>query len=334
MRITRTWTSLGAVAGVLLFAMGHATARQQVPAQSPDLFPRLRISITGGFSTGRASASLLLSTDTWSEVSAYAGTRSDDPSGLCRAGMVTGVPGTRVGVPPTEDPVASWHLSARLLSLDADAATVELRWRRLVMSQQLEPLVNHEATATWRIAEGEVTVVDALHAPGARDPRCSSASVIAEYVVGVSHEFWHAAIVYDAWLLQRLPSGETRTSHMRSTGAPGEKVSLMFPRVDLALPATADHEAQRLDLSVTGGVRGRLRTNGRIDLVVDASRWVMPRGGAMGTGIGGRTHLSVAPGETVEFEPVQIPGDWNGLQYAAIFRQAPTAIRIRASRAW
>ena len=54
----------------------------------------------------------------------------------------------------------------------------------------------------------------------------------------------------------------------------------------------------------------------------------------MGSGVGGRTHLSVAPGETVEFEPVQIPGGWGGLHYAEIFRQAPTAIRIRASRAW
>jgi hypothetical protein len=327
-------TICGSLLAVAWLSDGHAGARQATPQHASDVGPVLQVSVNGGFNGGRASGGLTLLAGTWTEMAAHAGRRSGSSDGLCFGGVSMGVPGTKVGVPHDADPMVAWHVWARLVSMDVDAATVDVRWRREVFGDDLEPSTAREDVQRWRIAEGDTTVLDAVRDLRPADLKCATSSLSVSLGFASAQEFWHAALIYDAWLVQRLPSGETRTHHMRSTGAQGEKVAILFPRVAIPMIGIRDTATVPLDLFVSGGIRGRLRTNGRIDLAVDASRWVMPRGGSMGSGVGGRTHLSVAPGETVEFEPVQIPGGWDGLQYAEIFRQAPTAIRIRASRAW
>ena len=141
----------------------------------------------------------------------------------------------------------------------------------------------------------------------------------------------NAGIAYDTWLVQTLPSGETTTHHVRASGQQGEAVTMMFPLVPLDGLAAS---GPPLDLKVHGAIRGRLRTDGSIEVSVDASRYVMTRDASLATGAGGRSHLRMGLGETVEFTPVPMKGNVQGHELAELMAPAPTAIRIRASRLW
>ena len=57
------------------------------------------------------------------------------------------------------------------------------------------------------------------------------------------------------------------------------------------------------------------------------------RGSNLMSGNSGRTQLTVAENETVEFQPPPIQGDNDG-PFADVLRAAPTAIRVRARRLW
>ena len=89
-----------------------------------------------------------------------------------------------------------------------------------------------------------------------------------------------------------------------------------------------------MDVGVGGHIRGRMRRDGRVDISVEAGRTVGPRGLGLAGSTIGRSRLTVAQGETVEFEPVPMQGGWGTVQYAEVFRDAPTAIRVQATRLW
>jgi hypothetical protein len=60
----------------------------------------------------------------------------------------------------------------------------------------------------------------------------------------------------------------------------------------------------------------------------------MTRDASLATGTGGRSHLRMGLGETVEFTPVPMNGAVQGHDLAELMAPAPTAIRVRASRLW
>ena len=173
-------------------------------------------------------------------------------------------------------------------------------------------------------------MLDAVHAE-ADGGTCPSMALTAEFGIGSAVEYRDAGIAYDTWLVQTLPSGKTTTHHVRTSGQQGEAITMMFPPVPLdGLPTSAPP----LDLKVSGAIRGRLRADGSIEVSVDASRYVMTRDASLATGTGGRSHLRMDLGETVEFTPVPMHGNVQGHDLAELTAPVPTAIRIRASRLW
>jgi hypothetical protein len=89
-------------------------------------------------------------------------------------------------------------------------------------------------------------------------------------------------------------------------------------------------------MEVSGAIRGRLRTDGNIDLMIDGHRAFTDAAETASTGSSGRTILTVKPGETIEaLADLAIPGrlarfgDLN-----PIFGSHRTAVRITATRLW
>lgn len=314
------------IVAILPPAQQAATARQATPAS--DIFPQLKVSLSGTLGHGGASGALWLLPDTWLEMTLFAGKRGEPGTTLCESGVQVAAPGAITGVPTTEDPAVAWTVAARLVDYHGDTATMDLRWRREPRAKGLEPAMIREMQVRWNASEGGTTILDTVHGLDQGDGACASTAVTAEFGVGSASEFRTAAIAYDAWLIQRLPTGEVRTHHVRTSGQQGEAVSMMFPVV----PLSVGQGAASLELLVHGQIRGRLRTDGSIEIVVDAARSITD--GTMGISTSGRSRLRMGLGETVEFAPPPLVGDVRGRNLAALVSDAPTAIRIRATRLW
>jgi hypothetical protein len=145
-----------------------------------------------------------------------------------------------------------------------------------------------------------------------------------------------AAIAYDLWLVQQDADGELVTDRYQVTARQGQQVDYFFRPV----PYTADGRrrdggATAILMNVSGAIRGRVRTDGNIDLTVDGSRWFTDPAATAGVGNKGRTMETVRPGETIEVN-TNLPigtlanlGDLNQL-----FAKHRTAVRITARRLW
>jgi len=325
-----------ALTGCLLLGGWRLVAAQQQEEISADpaVIPSLTIEVAGGPNLGgKASGGLRLERYGWNDLTLYAGDARS--RSLCLGGVSSAAKGATSGVPPDQQPLVVWTVSARLVSFDGDAATMDVRWRREPRSDELQPARAYEGQFRWTAAEGVSTVLDLVRQIDPAEPQCESRSVTMRFAPYDPSDLGRAAIAYDLWLVQRVPQGGTVTHHMRTTGQQGEYVSFFFPDVAIDVPSLQNPRGPAIvDIGVGGHIRGRMRRDGRVDISVEAGRSVGLRGLGLAGGTIGRSRLTVAQGETVEFEPVPMQGGWGTVRYAELFRDAPTAIRVQATRLW
>jgi hypothetical protein len=333
--MTRRARVAGVAAAVVAATTFLASGQAGSTAAPPEIQPAIWI-FSGG-SGGGTSNSLALGDGTWQETLVWAGGSSPD---LCTAGTMSPQPGpTAPALPPWAGrPLVTWRLAFRLQAFDGQTATIEVRWRRDVEEgASLQPAVGYDGTFTWRASEGDSRVLDLVRQVPAARPGCDSQAITLEYKAIGPDELREAAIAYDLWLVQRLPSGDTHTRRLQATGRQDDAVLFGFPAVAIDAPGgVGTPVGATLDVTVQGQIRGRVRRDGRLDIAVDAGRLVMARGLGPGLGASGRTHLTVVPGETVELEPppMSVTGSSSGAHYAAALQDARTAIRVRARRLW
>jgi hypothetical protein len=138
-------------------------------------------------------------------------------------------------------------------------------------------------------------------------------------------------------LVQQDADGELVTDRYRVTAKQGQQVDYFFR----PLSYTADGHrggdgATAILMNISGAIRGRVRTDGNIDLTVDGSRGFTDAASTAAVASHGRTMLTVRPGETVEVL-TDLPvagrlstfGDLNRM-----FGKHRTAVRITAKRLW
>jgi hypothetical protein len=319
---------LGAI-GILAASSLLVGAQAPPPRTMPDVTPTVSINVTGSYGGGSISA-IALATKDWYEALMFAGDTSD--RNICMGGTT----GPRVGtamVPPGQHPVLMWRVAVRLESFDGATAVIAVRWRRQVDGDDIQPAGPFEGQFTWRVSEGSSRTLDFVRQVPAAVPDCETMGIQLTYRAPGPEELRDAALGYDVWLVQRLPSGERRTRRLQTSAQQGTPVSFSLPTIGLDLPPRPDGSTAILDLRATGHLTGRVRRDGRIDLAVDAGRMVGVRGSHLTSGNSGRTQLTVAENETVEFQPPPLYGDNDG-PYAELLHAAPTAIRVRAKRLW
>ena len=327
----RSLRSGSLVAAGLISASVLGSARQGTPPPAPtEAMPGVWMHVSGSYGGGTTS-SIALGDDRWYEAVFYAGDTGDRQ--ICMGGGS----GPQVGTPalfPGAKPMVTWRVAVRRQAFDGLTATIDVRWSRRVFGDGLQPGDDFDETFTWRASEGATRVLDFVRQVPAAVPGCETNGVTLSYRNLGPDELREAALGYDIWLVQQLPSGERQTRFVQSAANQGDTVTFTFPTVGVDSPGMRNPGGPAIvDLTVRGRIQGHVRRDGRLDLAVSAGRMVGLRGQGLFTGNAGTTRLTVAPEETVELEPPPVRGDTDGI-YADALKNARTAIRVRARRLW
>ncbi len=322
---------------ILLLACmaGGASPQTAAPARwnrAPDVFPVLTIQAHPGFASQgyakSATASLPLLRDVWSEATMAAGAR--DGGNLCLSSLTMAAPGGQAGVP--KGAAAYWNVKAKLVSVDADLVTFDLRWSRVVNDSTLDPLENTSESARISMHEGAPSVLDLVRRRQPPADGCATFAVSLEVGFSGPGELSNAAIAYDVWLIQR-DRDTVSTDRFRMSAGQGEQAEYFFRPIYYEADGRRAQAPAAFAVSVRGSIRGRVRSDGLIDLTVDA--WWGARHPSGSVGIGGRKLLTVKPGETVEIETRSGEGHLSGVGgLSNVMAGQRSAIRVTARRLW
>lgn len=228
-----------------------------------------------------------------------------------------------------EEPAhAVWTLEARKVSVDGDTATVDLRWTRAVHEPGLQPDASITTEQRMVLREGGRGILDVVTGPA------NSEGVCPAFAVGVGLEFGSdadvpdAGLEYDFWLVR---SGRTeRPTRARAVARQGHSTRYAFQPLALASDGSPASDA-RATMNWSGAITGRARSDGTIDLSVDAFVAVMDAERSSSKASSSlRKQLRVRDGETVDIE---FPAtSWHGL--APSYAWERTVLRVTARRVW
>ena len=232
---------------------------------------------------------------------------------------------------------AAWLVEARLVEMRQGEATLDLKWTRRVNRADLTPGGSFTSEQRVDLREGDSRILDLIRTAHRSSTGCDSFGLTYGWGLEGPRTLSDAAIAYDLWLVQQDADGELVTDRYRVTAKQGQKVDYFFR----PLPYTADGRraadgTTAILMNISGEIRGRLRTDGNIDLTVDGSRGFTDAASTAAVGSHGRTMLTVRPGETVEVL-TDLPVAGRLLTFAdlnQVFGKHRTAVRLTAKRLW
>lgn len=308
----------GAVAGLLLaMQMSEPPWLGAAVNANRGTNPYLVISIQNLGPTGpggaEASSSWALGPDSIAAPTVGAG--SAEFADLCAlsSGGTSFQEGVRVG----------WRVEGRLVSRDAAGARVRLRWTRVVMDRTLVDQDGVVREYEARLVEGERAVLDLLRPRVGSDPACDGVVVKVWLELRDDPELANRVLDYDVWLVHREADGREVLDRMNGRGLQGREVDFLFKHLRYDSGGSPDPNGP-IDVEVSGAVKGRVRSDGRIDLALRAARMTVERG--LGNGENGNKLATVDDGETLEFEMPPYRGRGPG------FQAQRTSIRVTVRR--
>jgi hypothetical protein len=233
------------------------------------------------------------------------------------------------GLKPPEQALVLWRAQATLLSYDATGATLDLLWTRTVEDPAIVDGGSIERHLSLHLVEGNREVLDLVRmAPGA-DGACDGAAITARFMLQDPKALAQSLLEYDVWLVDRDRAGHETVDHVTTRGLQGRSIDYAFEPIRYAPDGTVS-PAGSVQIDLQGQVKGRVRPDGRIDLVVGASR--MRTEGGLGSGDGGGKQATVSDGETVEFQlPVMQAAPTPSIRPTSLQGEL-TAIRVTARR--
>jgi len=197
---------------------------------------------------------------------------------------------------------------------------MDLHWKRTVNDRAIADAQTIEREYELSLFERSREVIDVVRPHEGAATNCEGVAIEAEFVYRDAADLENSLLQYDVWLLQTDASGKQFTDHVEPRGFQGRDIELTFRRQRYnqsgALSAAGD-----VSVSLGGTVKGRMRPDGRIDLVLGMSRTVWH--GSLGQGDGGSKQETVADGETIELELPRVSGNLAGTR---------TALRVTARR--
>ncbi len=288
---------LGSVA-----ASGGKAARPQPPASVPDAFSVQLVAArtpAGGATSDDSSAGSNLRIG--EEGTMYLLTGRLDSAGR----PVDALCVQRVGS-GTETPTAgfahAWRVTAKLLEATMESVTVAVAWSREDVDGSGARRVEVRDHQTVTMREGERHTLDYLPAPGKADDCGSNLRVDVTASVVEDERMRQARIHYELWLMDEVPGRPAELRRFEATGRHGEKIEFHFDPLRWKTGAFLDDVELEVLAEISGTMRGRVREDGTVEAILDASRNIgLGKGGhaAGGIGDGGRKSVRIAPGETL-----------------------------------
>lgn len=250
---------------------------------------------------------------------------------LCTSSLQTGLDAANL-----DDAAAAWHVEARLVEIGQGEATVDLRWTRRVNRSDIVPRDSYTSEKRLVLRHGDSRILDLVRTTRQPTPECDSFGFTYELQFEGPRDLSNAAIAYDLWLVHQDADGELVTDRYQVTARQGEQVGYFFRPIRYSADGRRAADAPAVVMNVRGAIRGRMRTDGNIDLTVDGSRGFMNAGSTAWVGGQGRTLLTVKPGETVEVvNELPVGGTLSGFgDLRQAFGKNRTAVRITARRLW
>jgi len=156
--------------------------------------------------------------------------------------------------------------------------------------------------------------------------------------------FATALLDYDLWLIDEAAEQPTHRAHLRLEGRQGGSIDFTFEPLAWPLDGVVLHgsAAARVFAWLTGTVRGRLRDDGTMEILLDARRHIGIRASAHdepnGAGDGGRKVLRLSEGETVALmlpaaqgiHSMALDGTWGSVSGAAGMTPSQDAVEPEA----
>jgi hypothetical protein len=317
-------TTIRVGAAVLFVALGspfHTTAQPASQAANPRIVPTLGVYAMPGFrqrAPGLGAGGLISLDPQESTAPFNTVTLQSDARGHCSHSLQ--MPAGNLAA-FDETASAAWRVEATPVKIEADEATVDVRWSRRVPRPGvlLEQSIEREERLTLR--DGARGILDVVRAAGQAPGVCETFAIAIELRFGSSADERDAGLGFDLWLIDRgAPS--TPPMRVRTQGRQGADVTYAFP------PIALSGAEGPVTLSSYGLVTGRARRDGTIDLTFDAEQSVRIAHSVRSGG--GRKRLLVRPGETIEFE---LP-DAQKAKLPPDLQQHDFALRVTTERLW
>jgi hypothetical protein len=227
---------------------------------------------------------------------------------------------------------ASWFIEGRLVSVEQDRVTFDLRWTRRVNRPGLTPGDSFTSEQRLTLRDGDRGILDLLRSAPSRSG-CDSFGITYEMQMTGAAALSRASIGYDLWLVQEDADGRFVTERFQASAQQGRQVDYFFAPVGYTRDGRRVSGQSEIAMNVWGLVGGRVRSDGDIDLTLEASSGFATEG--MGLSSTGRTLVTVRPGETIEV-PLDLPtgrlarvGD-----LGTVFGKHRTAVRLTTRRLW
>jgi hypothetical protein len=246
-----------------------------------------------------------------------------------------------VGRSNLDSGLVSWLVESRLIDIVRDEATIDLRWARRVNQPALTPAEPFSAEQRLVVRNGSRGVLDLLRASAPVSDGCNSLALEYEFQLEGARALQNAAIGYDIWLVQKDSEGAPQVARVSASAKQGDEAKFHFAPMDYRRDGARAESTPAVRVTASGTVRGRIRTDGDIDLTVDAGRGFYAldenASGYASSWNHGRTLITVKPGETVEtvIDPPSAEMSLRGIgNLSAAFGGHRTAVRITARRLW
>jgi hypothetical protein len=199
-----------------------------------------------------------------------------------------------------------WWVRVRPLPTDFGEVTVEVEWERVESSGRGESEVVAGDRAKVKMREGERHLFDFIQYVDETTPACRRNTTVG-FTASIAEDpaLADAVLTYDLWVRHAPPRGDEVVRRFRGTGRQGEEVQFSFAPLRFPVSGVTLADGSKVDvvLEILGSLRGRVRSDGAIDLNLSATRWVnlVPSGTASrgGTAGRGRKVVTVVAGETV-----------------------------------
>lgn len=218
-------------------------------------------------------------------------------------------------------PLLVWGVKATIGRARTDEIEVEYDWeRRLRSDRGREPTRGHDKIV---VAEGSRVLLDIV-SPLPDDPASACYHNLAlELVASLAEDpaLVDRRIAYDLWLTSE-DGGKRVTRRLSLIGKQGEKVGFDYGALRSRIDGLSEAESKFLETLVNGHIRGRIQSDGTLEIALNAEREA--RGGDHGwaTAAHGDKLVRTAAGETVRLElpPPPLPDPVHISNAAAVER--------------